>query len=179
MAERTGRFSAFWCIRTVKLDSFRHRLNFQSAYCRKLPIREVLFRLPLHLPTTVLMSSQGEYKYLPVVERSLCPNHSWICFNGTPFASTGEVQLCRKLWKHIRLSKCWLKRRLSTLQNLRRIFGRFTLWARATQELHNIFKSQRKTVTKIWSVTFCEFVLHTVCGERVGVVFGWKEFVCF
>ena len=31
---------------------------------------------------------------MAVVEKSLCPSHSWICFIGTPLASINEAQLC-------------------------------------------------------------------------------------
>ena len=38
---------------------------------------------------------------LAVVEKSLCPSHSWICFIGTPLASINEAQLCLKSWKRM------------------------------------------------------------------------------
>ena len=44
-----------------------------------------------------------------VVEKSLWPSHSWICFMGTPFARSNEAQLCRRSWKRIRRSPCLSK----------------------------------------------------------------------
>lgn len=55
-------FCLFRRIRTVKLGSFRRHMNFHSIYCRNSPFRATPFRLPLHLPKTVLTNSQGERK---------------------------------------------------------------------------------------------------------------------
>ena len=55
-------FCLFRRIRTVKLGSFRRHINFHSIYCQNSPFRATPFRLPLHLPRTVLTSSQDERK---------------------------------------------------------------------------------------------------------------------
>lgn len=39
---------------------------------------------------------------LAVVEKSLWPSHSWICFMGTPFARRRLAQLWRRSWKRMR-----------------------------------------------------------------------------
>lgn len=55
-------FCLFRRIRTVKLGSFRRHINFHSIYFQNSPFRATPFRLPLHLPRTVLTSSQDERK---------------------------------------------------------------------------------------------------------------------
>ena len=38
---------------------------------------------------------------LAVTAKSLCPNHSWICFSGTPHANNKLAHECLKSWKRI------------------------------------------------------------------------------
>ena len=46
-------------------------------------------------------NSQDERRYLPLLKKSLWPNHSWICFIWTPFASSILAQLWRRSWNLI------------------------------------------------------------------------------
>lgn len=43
---------------------------------------------------------------LAVVEKSLCPSHSWISFMLTPLVRRRLAQLCRRSWNRIRRNLC-------------------------------------------------------------------------
>ena len=46
------------------------------------------------------LAEKSRWAYvLAVIEKSLCPSQSWICFIATPLAKRSDAQLCRKSWK--------------------------------------------------------------------------------